>query len=178
MTSGWSANAPVFSKEAANPRRRPDKRRRNLLVLAGVVVAVAVGAAALTYSHWNPRQTSGTTVSAQTHLAPSGVTKCLTARGALVFPRSARNVIRVFPTAPAVRVSFVPHPFNDGILFFEPSHAKAQTAAATLAARARGHVSAAQFNRDVQIRNNVVVIWLTNPKMASATRSAVLGCLS
>jgi hypothetical protein len=35
----------------------------------------------------------------------------------------------------------------------------------------------ALFNRSFQIKNNVVVFW-TNLKIASASRSVVLGCLS
>lgn len=176
MTSGWSAHAPVTARQAANDHTRRDKRRRNLLVLAGIIIAVGVGAAVLTYSRWNPKQTSGATASAQTHLTSAGVTKCLTARHALVFPRSARNVIGV-SAVPAVRVEFAAHPLDSGILYFELSRAGAQKAVATLATRARGHVSAAQFNRDVQMKNNVVVFWL-NPRITSASRSTVLGCLN
>ena len=178
MDSSFSRSGyvPARARETATSEPRRNERRRNLPVLAGIVVVVAVGAAALTYSHWNPRQTSGIAASGQTHLTPTDATKCLTARGALVAPRSARNVIGVF-SVPAVRVSFAARPLDSVILFFEPSRAGAQRAVATLAARARGHVSDAQFNRDVQMKKNVVVFWL-NPRIASASRSAVLGCLS
>lgn len=179
MASDWSAHAPVVARQAPNDRIRRDKRRRNLLVLAGIIVMVGIGAAALTYSQWNPRQTSGTTASGQTHVTPADATKCLTARGAVVAPNSARHVIRLFPggAAPAVRVSFpLAHPFEFAILYFEPSRAIAQRAVAALAFREQ-RVPAAVFNSFFQTKNNVVVGW-SKPKMTPASRSAVLGCLN
>ena len=179
MGSSFSGSGYVHgsAREAADGERARSQRRRNLFVLAGIVVAVGVGAAALTYSHWNPPQTSGVAAPGQTHVTRAEATKCLRARRAVVVPLvpppSARNAKPAFPGAPAVYVTFPPRPLRSGIprptviLMFEPSRATAQRVVATLAVHGA---------RSVQIKNNVVVSWL-NPKIASASRSAVLGCV-
>jgi hypothetical protein len=177
MASSSSAHAPVIAKEAANGHTRRDKRGRKLLVLGAIVVAVGVGAAALAYSHWNPRETSGTTASGGTHPTLAGATKCLTARRALVTPMSGG---RDFPTARAIRASFALLPtraLDSTILYFEPDRATAQRELAALAARQKQNVSSSLFKSYFEIKNNVVVFW-ENPKAAPASRSAVLGCLS
>lgn len=174
--SGSPAYVPASASESASdePRR---KRRRNLLVVLASVGAVGVVAAALTYSHWNPRQSSGTAASGGTHATLAGATKCLTAHRALVTPMPGE---RDFPTARAIRASFLllpTRPYDSAILYFEPDRATAQRELAALAARQKLNVSSSFLNSYFQIKNNVVVFW-ENPKVAAASRSGVLGCLS
>jgi hypothetical protein len=174
--SNSSGYGPVAANEAANGETRRYKRRRNLLVLSAFV-AVGAGVAALTYDHWNPRQTSGTTAPHEKHATPANATKCLIARHALVTRTSGGHD---FATATALQVSFalVPaRPLDSANLYFEPDRATAQKAVATLAARTKTRVSAPPFNSYFQIKNNVVVFW-GDPKIAPASRSAVLGCLN
>ena len=174
--SGPSAAVSASAKEAANGEPS-HKRRRNLLIFLASGGAVGAVAAVLTYSHWNPKQTSGTTASGGTHATLAAATKCLTARRALVTPISGR---RDFPSARAIRASFVllpTRPFDSAILFFEPNRATAQRELAALAARQKLNVSSSYFNSYFQVKNNVVVFW-ENPKATPASRSAILGCLS
>jgi len=150
-------------------------RRRNLLLLAAIVGAIGVGAAALAYHHWSP--SGSVTAPSQTHATPATATKCLTARRALVTRTSGGHD---FPTASALQVSFalVPaRPLDSAMLFFEPDRATAQRAVAALAARMKTRVAAPLFQSYLQIKNNVVVFW-GGPKIAPASRSAVLGCLN
>jgi hypothetical protein len=179
MDSSFSnspAYVPASASETTNgePRR---KRRRNLLVLLASVGLVGVVAAVLTYSHWNPRRSSGTTAAGGTHATLSGATKCLTARRAVVTPMPGG---RDFPTARAIRASFAllpTRPFDSAILYFEPDRATGQRELAALAARQEQNVSSSSFNSYFQIKNKIVVFW-ENPRAAAASRSAVLGCLS
>jgi hypothetical protein len=174
MASSPSAHAPVFSEKAANG---PTRRRRNLLVALASVVAVGVGAAVLSYEHWNPRGTSSATAPDKTHVTPADATKCLTADRALVNPMSGG---RDFPTASAFQVSFALVParrLDSAILFFEPNRATAQRELAALAVRQKPNVSTSLFNSYFQIKNNVVVFW-GGTKLAPTSRAAVLGCLS
>ena len=174
--SSSSGYVLASANEAAN-RERNHKRRRNLLVLLASVCAVGLIAAALTYSHWNPRQSSGTTASGGTHATLARATKCLKTRRALVTPMSGG---RDFPSARAIRASFVLLPtrtFDSAILYFEPNRATAQRELAALAARQKLNVASPFLNSYFQIKTNVVVFW-ENPKATPASRSAILGCLS